>query len=51
VGARKHALAPLKKRGTSIAPFLRGLGDLFCVSPNYFKKEKLALSGRGSRNS
>jgi hypothetical protein len=26
-------LAPLKKGGILKAPFLRGLGDLFCVSP------------------
>jgi hypothetical protein len=29
----KTVLAALKKEGTSIAPFLRGLEDLFCVSP------------------
>jgi hypothetical protein len=26
---------PLKKGGILEAPFLRGLGDLFCVSPAY----------------
>ena len=33
----RSPLAPLKKGGILKAPFLRGLGDLFCVSPIEFQ--------------